>query len=188
MGKLVIITAPSGAGKSTIVKHLLTAIPQLVFAISATTRAPRPHETQGKEYYFIHNDQFKQYIQQRRFIEWEEVYAGQFYGTLKSEFKRIWDIQKVVLDDIDVKGATDLKRVFPKKSLAIFIKPPSIEVLKQRLEARNTETPEKIATRIQRATMEMQYEDRFDTVLLNDDLEHAKAKAVNIVNRFILGQ
>lgn len=188
MGKLVIITAPSGAGKSTIVNHLLANIPRLAFSISATTRAPRLHETQGREYYFISTDSFKKYIHQRRFIEWEEVYPYQYYGTLKSEFKRIWHDHRVVLDDIDVKGATDLKRIFPKKSLSIFIKPPSVEVLRRRLEERNTESPEKIKTRVERAIMEMQYEHRFDTVLLNDDLEQAKAKAVNIVNKFILGQ
>lgn len=188
MGKLIIVTAPSGSGKSTIVSHLLDTFPQLSFSVSAATRAIRPHEVEGKDYYFINEKKFKQYIHQRRFVEWEEVYKGQFYGTLKSELKRLWHNKKIIVFDIDVIGATDLKRIFPNKSLALFIKPPSIDALKQRLESRQTETPEKIAVRVQRATMEMKYEQKFDAIVVNDDLEHAKQNAVNIVRKFIEGK
>ena len=188
MGKLVIITAPSGSGKSTIVNHLLDTIPSLSFSVSATTRPRRPHEIEAKDYYYIDVKKFKQYIHQRRFVEWEEVYPGQFYGTLKSELQRLWDQKKTIVFDIDVIGASDLKRFFPKKSLALFIKPPSIEVLRQRLISRQTESPDKIDIRVQRATMEMEYQDRFDAVVLNDDLEQAKRDAGSIVKKFILGQ
>jgi guanylate kinase len=185
MGRLVIITAPSGSGKSTIVHHLLDRIPSLSFSISATTRPKRTHEIEGKDYYFIDEKTFKQYIHQRRFIEWEEVYPGQFYGTLKSELHRLWTLKKSIVFDIDVVGATDLKRFYPEKSLSIYIKPPSLEILRQRLLARQTETPEKLELRVKRFSIEMEYENTFDTVILNDDLEKAKADAYRIVSKFL---
>lgn len=188
MGKVLIITAPSGSGKSTIVKHILANIPKTAFSVSATTRAKRPGETHGKEYYFITIAQFKKYIHQRRFVEWEQLYPGQISGTLKSEIKRLWAMKKTIIFDVDVMGATDLKRIFPKKSLAIFIKPPSLEVLKQRLESRQTESPEKIAIRLQRARLELSYENKFDAVILNDDLSLAQTQALELVNKFIFGK
>lgn len=188
MGKLIIITAPSGSGKSTIVSHLLNQFPKLAFSISATTRARRAHESHGKEYYFMNTPTFVRYIHQRRFVEWEEVYPNQFYGTLKSELKRLWQLNKHIVFDIDVKGGGDLKRMYPKNSLAIYIKPPSLEDLRLRLEARKTETPEKIIMRLERAKMEMQYENKFDAVILNADLEQAKQEAELLVSKFIHGQ
>lgn len=188
MGKILIITAPSGSGKSTIVRHLLSTIPQTAFSVSAATRSKRANEQDGKDYYFISVNSFKKYIRQRRFVEWEEVYPSQYYGTLKSEIKRLWRQKKTIIFDVDVIGATDLKRIFPKKSLAIFIKPPSLEVLKQRLENRHTETPEKIATRLKRAGQEIQYEHSFDAIVLNDDLHKAQAEAAVLANKFIFGK
>jgi guanylate kinase len=188
MGKLIIITAPSGSGKSTIVKHLLQTFPRLALSVSATTRARRSYEADGREYYFIPVSRFSQYLRQSRFVEWEEVYPGQFYGTLKSELKRLWALRKIIIFDIDVRGAKDLKRMFPKNSLAIFIKPPSLGVLRQRLEARNTETPEKIAVRMARASMEMDFENRFDAVVMNDDLETAKKEIELLIEKFIKGK
>ncbi len=188
MGKILIITAPSGSGKSTIVHHLLSEVNRTAFSVSATTRARRPGEEDGKDYYFISVEKFRQYIRQGRFVEWEQVYPGQFYGTLKSELKRLWALKKIILFDIDVVGATDLKRMFPKKSLAIFIKPPSLEILKLRLEARHTESAEKIAIRMKRAQIEIAYENKFDTIVLNDDLEKAKDDAVRLANKFIFGK
>lgn len=188
MGKLIIITAPSGSGKSTIVSHLLDQFPKLALSISATTRARRPHETEGKEYYFLNTPTFVRYIHQRRFVEWEEVYPNQFYGTLKSELKRLWQLNKHIVFDIDVKGASDLKRMYPKNSVAIYIKPPSLADLRLRLEARKTETPEKIAMRLERATLEMQFENSFDAVVLNEDLQLAKTQTEQLVAKFIHGQ
>ncbi len=153
MGRLIIITAPSGSGKSTIVNHLLKSFDQLSFSISATTRAKRTHEVSGKDYYFIDQHTFKQYVHQRRFVEWVELYPGQYSGTLKSELKRLWHQKKTIVFDIDVIGATNLKRMYPKKSITIYIKPPSIEVLRSRLVARGTETAEKLESRVKRATM-----------------------------------
>jgi guanylate kinase len=187
MGKLLIITAPSGSGKSTIVKHLLQSISKTAFSVSATTRLKRPGEIDGVDYYFISVAKFKSYIRQGRFVEWEEIYPGQFSGTLKSELKRLWAARKTILFDIDVIGACDLQKMFPKDCLSIFIKPPSLEVLRQRLEARKTETPEKIALRLKRAEMELGYESKFKKIILNDDLDQAKSDALRIANKFIFG-
>jgi guanylate kinase len=187
MGRLIIITAPSGSGKSTIVHHLLKSFEQLSFSISATTRAKRAHEVAGKDYYFIDQHTFKQYVHQRRFVEWVELYPGQYSGTLKSELKRLWSQKKTIVFDIDVIGATNLKRMYPKKSLAIYIRPPSIEVLRSRLVSRGTETAEKLENRVKRAAMEMKYENTFDAIVLNDDLEKAKADASGLISRFLHG-
>ena len=187
MGRLIIITAPSGSGKSTIVNHLLKSFDSLSFSISATTRTKRSHETDGKDYYFIDIDTFKKYEHQRRFVEWVELYPGQYSGTLKSELKRLWDQKKTIVFDIDVIGGTNLKRMFPEKSLSIYIKPPSIEILRERLVSRRTETPEKLEARMNRAIMEMEYENKFDAIILNDDLEKAKEEAFELVRKFLAG-
>ena len=184
-GKLLIITAPSGAGKTTIVKHLLTKYEDLAFSISVTTRMRRDHEVDKVDYYFITADEFTQLIHDHAFAEWEEVYDGQFYGTLKSELNRLWDAGKHIVFDIDVMGATTLKEKYPDKTLAIFIKPPSMEVLLERLERRKSESPENLKRRIRRAKIELAYQTSFDKILVNDDLEVALKEAEEIVETFL---
>jgi guanylate kinase len=184
--KTVLFTAPSGAGKTTIVKHLLDKYPEkLAFSVSATTRKKRRNETDGKDYYFLSKDQFMQKVDADEFIEWEEVYAGQYYGTLKSEIDRLWQQGKVVIFDIDVIGATTIKRYFEANCLAVFVSPPDIDTLINRLKMRGTETPESLEKRITRMKDEMQYRDRFDLVLINDDRQKALAEADEIVQRMI---
>ncbi|RMG78265.1 MAG: guanylate kinase [Bacteroidetes bacterium] len=185
MGKLIIVTAPSGAGKTTIVKHLLKKFDNLAFSVSATTRAPRPGEQDGVDYYFISQEDFKEKIKQGEFVEWQEVYPGQFSGTLKKEIERLWSEGKDILFDIDVKGAENLKKAYPKDSLALFIKPPSERVLFERLRNRRTETEEKLKARFERAKMELSYENKFDVVILNDVLPLAFLEAENAVRRFL---
>ncbi len=185
-GKLIIFSAPSGSGKTTIVQHLLQHNSQLAFSISCTTREKRTHEINGKDYYFISLEEFKEKIQQYQFVEYEEVYKNSFYGTLKSELERIWKGGKHVVFDIDVIGGLNIKKQFGDQALAIFVQPPSVEELRQRLENRSTETPEKIAMRINKAEREMTFAKDFDEILINDDLEKAKKKAEKIVKNFIL--
>lgn len=185
MGKLLIITAPSGAGKTTIVRHLLSEFNSLAFSVSATTRARRHYETEGKDYYFLGQEEFKSLIKQEEFVEWEEVYADLFYGTLKKELKRLWDEDKNIIFDIEVKGATNLKKAYPDNSLAVFIKPPSIDSLIERLNKRKTESAESLKKRIDRAAEEMTYENCFDAIVVNDDLEKAFQEADKIVNDFL---
>ncbi len=185
--KLIIFTAPSGAGKTTIVRHLLKTLDYISFSTSATTRDKRPHETNGKDYYFISHEEFKQKIADDEFLEWEEVYENQFYGTLKKEVKRIWAEDKQVIFDIDVKGAESIKKAYPEKTLAVFVKPPSKEVLFDRLRKRKTETEASLKKRFARAERELAYEDKFDTVLLNDVLEEALEDAEEIVKNFVYG-
>jgi len=185
--KLIIFTAPSGAGKTTLVRHLLAQLEdQLAFSISATTRAQRPRETNGKDYHFISKEDFRQKIDQQEFVEWEEVYDGHYYGTLKTEIERIWASNKAVIFDIDVKGAKNICAQYPDHCLSVFIKPPSIEALEKRLVARQTETKSSIQKRIQRADLEMTYEANFDCSIVNDDLEIAKTKVLKIVRSFLL--
>lgn len=186
MGKLIILTAPSGAGKTTIARHLLMTFPNLAFSVSATTRARRSYEVDGKDYYFISPEKFRQLIQENAFVEWEEVYTDQFYGTLKSEIERLWAAGKHVVFDVDVKGAMNLKRQYPSETLTIFIKPPSTEILFQRLQKRSTETEESLQKRIAKAVEELKNENNFDIVLVNDKLEDALQKATAIVEKFIL--
>ena len=185
MGKLIIVTAPSGAGKTTIVRHLIDKYPALAFSVSATTRARRENEKEGRDYYFIEVKKFKALIADGAFLEWEEVYPGQYYGTLKREVERLWAMGKHVIFDIEVHGATNLRKVFPDQTLAIFVKPPSPEVLAQRLRARRSESEESLRKRITKANYELSFEKKFDIVLVNDVLETALAEAEQIVEAFI---
>ncbi len=185
MQKIIIITAPSGAGKTSITRHLLAKFPQLQFSISATTRLPRAAEKDGVDYYFITEDAFKQHIQNHDFLEWEMVYEGKYYGTLTSEMNRMWQQQNIPVLDIDVKGALHVQQEFPQHCLSIFIKAPSIEALQQRLENRGTETPESLQTRLNKASYEMSFASSFDAIIINDDLQRAQQEAADLVAAFI---
>ncbi|HDJ33717.1 MAG TPA: guanylate kinase [Bacteroidetes bacterium] len=184
-GKMIIISAPSGAGKTTIVKHLLQIVPRLSFSVSACSRPRRKGEVNGKDYWFMTENEFKQKIEAGEFAEWEEVYPGHYYGTLKKEIERIWKAGKHVVFDVDVKGGMNLKKQFGSRALAIFVSPPSLEILEKRLRKRSTETEEKIRERTQKASREMEYASRFDTVLVNDRLEETLDRAVEMVTTFI---
>lgn len=184
-GKAIIFSAPSGSGKTTLVRHLLANNSDLDFSVSASTRDRRGRsEENGKDYYFLSPDQFKKKIDNDEFVEWEEVYAGNFYGTLKSEIQRIWDSGKNVIFDVDVKGGISLKKYFGTKALSIFVKVPSMEVLIDRLKDRGTETDENLSRRIFKVKFEMTFEDKFDEVLLNDDLEESKKRAQQLYDNF----
>lgn len=185
MNKLIVLTAPSGAGKTTIARHLLNTFDSLAFSVSATTRARRPHEVDGRDYYFLTAGQFKQLIAEDAFVEWEEVYENQFYGTLKSEIERLGALGKHIVFDIDVEGALTIKRKYPDHTLTIFVKPPSPEVLFERLRRRSTEDPASLQKRIAKAVKELTYENKCDVVLVNDILEVALAQAEQIVADFI---
>jgi guanylate kinase len=184
-GKLIIFTAPSGAGKTTLVKHILSKNENIDFSISATTRAKRSHEIEAKDYYFLSIETFKAKIANNEFLEWEEVYADQFYGTLRSEIDRIWSMGKAIIFDIDVQGATDLKEQFGENCLTIFVKPPSIDVLIERLRGRNTETEESFNKRVKKIQKEAAFENSFDAVIINDELAIAQGEAEIIVNHFL---
>lgn len=184
--KLVIVAAPSGAGKTTIVRHLLSCFPnKLSFSISATNRKARQNETEGEDYYFLTTVEFKDKIRSQAFVEWEEVYENAFYGTLKAEVERIWQKEQHVIFDVDVKGALNIKHQYEKKALSIFIDPPNIEALKKRLQLRQTETETSINKRLQKAAYEMQFKNQFDAIVLNDELEEAKANAYKLVKDFL---
>lgn len=185
-GKSVIFSAPSGAGKTTIVRHLL-AQPELAlaFSVSATTRPPRGNEVDGQDYFFLTEAEFKHHIDSGLLVEWEEVYPGKFYGTLKSELERLWLAGKTVLFDVDVVGGANLRQTLGERALAIFIQPPSLEVLNQRLQQRGTESPERIAERMAKAGWELEQRDKFDRVLINDDLELACATALKWVAEYV---
>jgi guanylate kinase len=186
-GKIIIIAAPSGAGKTSITRYLLKNLSQhLAFSISAATRQPRNNEKDGVDYYFISVPDFKNKIQQNEFVEWEMVYEGKYYGTLKSEMERIWNLQKAPLLDVDVKGGIHVQQQYPQTSLSLFIQPPSIEELKKRLEARGTETPESLQARINKASYELSFKDQFDKIIINDNLDTACKEAEEIVKKFIL--
>lgn len=185
MNKVIIFSAPSGSGKSTIVNHILGLYPELEFSVSATSRAPRGREQDGREYYFFTADRFREMIEEGKFVEYEEVYPGSFYGTLKSEVERIWQKGHVIIFDVDVKGGVNLKRIFGNKALSVFISAPSVEVLRDRLEKRATDSPEAIAGRVAKAAEEMTYAGQFDYVLVNDDLEKAYAEADRVIGGFI---
>jgi len=185
-GKLIVFSAPSGSGKTTIVRHLLKTFGQhLEFSISATSRAPRSNEVNGKDYYFISLKEFKKHIKNDDFLEWEEVYRDNFYGTLKSEVQRIWDMGKHVIFDIDVVGGLNIKNTYPDSTLAVFVKPPNIEELKKRLKKRQTETDDKINMRVAKASIEMATAPQFDHILINNDLEEALKNAEQLVKSFL---
>jgi guanylate kinase len=185
-GKLIVFSAPSGSGKTTIVRHLLGIEElNLEFSVSATSRGPRGQEVDGADYYFISLDAFKQHIKKGDFLEWEEVYRDNFYGTLKSEIDRIWAKGKNVIFDIDVAGGLRIKRKFPEETLAVFVKPPSIDELKIRLKKRSTESDDKINMRIAKASIELATAPQFDQVIKNYDLDEAKNEAYMLVRDFI---
>ena len=183
--KMMVFAAPSGSGKTTIVRHLLDHFEEVDFSISATTRNKRAYEGHGKDYYFLTEDIFRDKIESNEFIEWVEVYQGRFYGTLKSEVERLWNEGKCVLFDIDVLGAMKIKEKYGNQCLAVFIKPPGIESLLERLRKRNTESEETLKTRRERFEKELAFEDQFDVVLVNDDLQMALHKAEQIVIDFL---
>ena len=183
--KIIIITAPSGSGKTSITHHLMKTFPQLAFSISAATRQARGIEKNGKDYYFISEEDFKQKIQHNEFVEWEMVYEGKYYGTLKSELQRIWNEQKVPVLDIDVKGAIHVKQQYPESCITLFIEPPSVGELKKRLESRGTETSESLAARINKAAYELSFKEHFDQAIVNDDLRKACAEATVIIQNFL---
>ncbi len=184
-GKAIIFSAPSGSGKTTIVKHLLEKNPDLGFSISASTRDKRGRtEAHGHDYYFLTPEDFKQKIDNKDFIEWEEVYEGNFYGTLKSEIDRIWNQGKNVIFDVDVKGGLNLKKYFGDKALAIFVKVPSLDILKERLNDRGTESPESLSRRLFKANFEMSFQDQFDVVLVNENLQKSLTEAQRLYEEF----
>jgi len=184
-GKLIIFSAPSGAGKTTIVKYLLTIFPEIAFSISCTTRPKREFEVNGKDYYFLTEKEFKEKIKNNEFIEYEEVYEGRFYGTLHSEIERLWNQGKHVIFDIDVKGGLNLKKQFKERALAIFIAPPSLKDLEERLKNRNTENSDSLLARIEKADEELSFAKDFDVVIINDNLEKAQNKAKTLVKNFL---
>lgn len=184
--KVLIFSAPSGSGKSTIVNHILSLYPDsMEFSVSATSRPPRGEEKHGREYYFLSADEFRKAVKEDKFVEFEEVYEGRFYGTLKSECERIWAAGHVIIFDVDVKGGVNLKKYFGDKALSIFIKAPSVEVLRERLIKRGTDSPEAIEERVAKAEEEMEYAPKFDYVLVNDDLNTAYAESEKVVEDFL---
>lgn len=183
--KMIVITAPSGAGKTSITRYLMKVFPQLVFSISAATRQARSNEKNAEDYYFISVEEFQQKILNDEFVEWEMVYEGKYYGTLKSELKRLWDDNKVPVLDIDVKGAIHVQQQFPEKTLSIFIEPPSINELNRRLQGRGTETKESLEARINKASYEISFKHSFSHTIVNNDLDTARKEAVKIVEAFL---
>ena len=185
MGKVVIVSAPSGSGKTTVVNHLLESFDCFAFSVSATTRAPRGTEKDCEAYYFITEEEFRRRIEADAFVEHEQVYKGVYYGTLKSEVERIWGDGKVILFDVDVKGGVNLKKYFGKDALSIFVKAPSIREIRRRLEKRGTDSQEFIEERVRKARIEMMYQPKFDYILLNDDLSVCLADADRVVGAFV---
>jgi len=183
--KIIIITAPSGSGKTSITRHLLKTFPQLAFSISAATREARSYEKEGEDYYFISLQDFKQKIQHNEFVEWEMVYEGKYYGTLKNELQRIWNNNKCPLLDIDVKGAIHVQQQYPDTAMTIFIEPPSVFELRRRLESRGTESEESLRARVNKASYELSFKEHFNTSIINDDLQGACSKAEEIVKNFL---
>ena len=184
-GKAIIVSAPSGAGKTTIVKQLLAVFPELKFSVSACSRLKREKETEGKDYYFITTDQFREKIFNNEFIEWQEVYPGSYYGTLKSEMERIWSEGKIPIFDVDVFGGINLKKYFGDTALAIFIKPPSLQVLETRLRHRGTESEENLQTRLNKVERELTYSGQFDHIIVNDEISTASSKAEELIKAFL---
>lgn len=184
-GKLLIVSAPSGSGKSTLVHHLMSAVDGLEFSVSATSRKPRGEELDGIDYHFLTVEDFQKKIEADAFVEWEEVYPGRYYGTLKSEVERIRQKGNTVVFDVDVVGGLNIKKLYGNQALAVFIKPPSIDHLRRRLENRGTDSREDIESRLRKAEEEMNYADKFDGVILNDDLELAKSEFLKMVKSFV---
>lgn len=185
MGKLVIFSAPSGSGKTTIVRRLLSNFPQFEFSISATSRQPRGTEQHGVDYYFLTQEEFAEAVREERFVEWEEVYAGTCYGTLRSEMERIWAKGNVIVFDVDVLGGINLKRIFGEDACSIFVQPPSIEELERRLRGRATDSEDVIAKRVAKAEFELSKASEFDHVVVNDDLDTAVNETIDIINAFL---
>ena len=184
-GKSIIFSAPSGSGKTTIVRHLLQSGLNLEFSVSACSRKPRENEVHGRDYYFLSVEEFKAGIEKDAFVEWEEVYKDHFYGTLKSELERIWHAGKNVIFDVDMVGGKKLKEIFRDDALAVFVRPPTLEVLEQRLRDRSSDPEEKIRDRLAKASSEMEYADYFDVIIINDRLEDALSEAEKIVREFL---
>lgn len=184
-GKLVIFSAPSGAGKTTIVKHLLEQNLNLEFSVSATSREPRVNEANGKDYYFLSENEFKEKVKNNEFLEWEEVYKGTCYGTLKSEVERIRNLGNNIIFDVDVVGGLNIKKIYGSDALAVFVLPPNVEELVKRLKNRSTETEEKIKVRIAKAEYELGFANQFDVILINDDLENTLIQAEKTVRNFL---
>jgi guanylate kinase len=184
-GKMIIFSAPSGSGKTTIVKALLESGLPLEFSISATSRSPRAGETNGKDYYFLSADEFRKKIEKNEFIEWEEVYSNKFYGTFKSEITRIWNLDHHVIFDVDVVGGLNLKKIYGELALSVFIMPPSVEELDRRLRTRNTDAEEIIQQRVDKAIYELGFAKDFDIIIVNDKLEFATEKIKQIIKKFI---
>jgi guanylate kinase len=185
MNKILIITAPSGAGKTSITRYLMQQFPQLAFSVSAATREPRANEQNGVHYHFMSVADFQTKISNDEFVEWEMVYEGKYYGTLKSEMNRIWNNHQTPVLDVDVKGAIHVQRLYPQQSLSIFIEPPSLDALKQRLINRKTETEESLAARINKASYELSFKHSFDVVIVNDNLQTACAETETVVKKFL---
>lgn len=183
--KIIIIAAPSGSGKTSITRFLLQKYPALCLSVSAATRKPRGEEKDGVHYHFISEDEFKHKIEENAFVEWEMVYEGSYYGTLKAELERIWNLGKTPILDIDVKGAIHLQDQFPNRCLSIFIEPPSVEELKKRLESRGTETPESLANRVNKASYELSFKNHFHKCILNDNLERACIETEQVIKEFL---
>ncbi len=185
MRKLIVISAPSGAGKTSIVHYLLKELPILSFSISATSRVKRNNEVDGKDYHFLEVEQFKRKIKEAAFLEWEEVYDNQYYGTLKSEIERVWNTKKIVIFDVDVAGGKNIKKQYPSNCLSIFIMPPSLEVLRERLVGRGSESEESLVKRLEKAEEEISQNQEFDEVIINDDLQIACIETKKVITNFI---
>ena len=185
MGKLIVISAPSGAGKTSIVHHLLKNMPELSFSVSACSREKRDNETHGKDYYFLGVEGFQNKIKEDAFLEWEEVYENQYYGTLKSEIERIWSERKTVIFDVDVIGGLNIKKQYPKECLSLFIMPPSVDVLRERLSGRGSESEAKLEMRLAKAEQEISKNQEFDKVILNDDFGIACEETIEVITNFI---
>ena len=183
--KLIVFSAPSGAGKTTLVKYILKTFSEIQFSISATSRKARGEEKDGKDYYFLSSEEFKTRIKNEQFIEYEEVYGGNYYGTLKSEVDRIWKVKKIAIFDLDVVGGANIKGMFPDETLSIFVMPPSIEILRGRLIERGDVSKEEIDVRIKKAESELDYASKFDNIIINNDLEESKKIAFTIIKKFI---
>jgi len=187
-GKAIIVSAPSGAGKTTLVKHLIAALPQLEFSVSACSRQKRENEIDGKDYYFITPELFREKIHQDEFVEWQEVYQGSYYGTLRSELQRIWDKEKIPIFDVDVIGGLNLKNYFGFQALSIFIQPPSLEILESRLKNRRTETEESLLKRLSKTKEELTFATGYDRIVVNDSIGKASTETIEMVSEFLLSK